>query len=61
MSTESIMRVKRMSKWDKWLSNQNEVTQIYFRNKMKEGDPIIIMSVIVGICFGFLAGILVGL
>mgnify|MGYP004393702355 FL=1 len=61
MSTESIMRVKRMSKWDKWLSNQNEVTQIYFRNKMKEGDPIIIMSVLVGICFGFLAGILVGL
>ena len=61
MSTESIMRVKRMSKWDKWLSNQNEVTQIYFRNKMKEGDPIIIMSVIVGICFGFLAGILVRL
>ena len=61
MSTESIMRVKRMSKWDKWLSNQNEVTQIYFRNKMKEDDPIIIMSVIVGICFGFLAGILVGL
>jgi len=61
MSTESIMRVKRMSKWDKWLSNQNEVTQIYFRNKMKEDDPIIIMSVLVGICFGFLAGILVGL
>ena len=61
MSTESIMRVKRMSKWDKWLSNQNEVTQIYFRNKMKEGDPIIIMSILVGICFGFLAGILVGL
>ncbi len=61
MSTESIMRVKRVSKWDKWLSNQNEVTQIYFRNKMKEGDPIIIMSVLVGICFGFLAGILVGL
>jgi len=61
MSTESIMRAKRMSKWDKWLSNQNEVTQIYFRNKMKEGDPIIIMSVLVGICFGFLAGILVGL
>ena len=61
MSTESIMRAKRMTKWDKWLSNQNEVTQIYFRNKMKEGDPIIIMSVIVGICFGFLAGILVGL
>jgi len=50
-----------VSKWDKWLSNQNEVTQIYFRNKMKEGDPIIIMSVLVGICFGFLAGILVGL
>ena len=61
MSTESIMKVKKMSKWDKWLSNQNEVTQIYFRNKMKEGDPIIIMSVLVGICFGFLAGILVGL
>ena len=61
MSTESIMRAKRMTKWDKWLSNQNEVTQIYFRNKMKEGDPIIIMSVLVGICFGFLAGILVGL
>ena len=61
MSTESIMKAKRMSKWDKWLSNQNEVTQIYFRNKMKEGDPIIIMSVLVGICFGFLAGILVGL
>ena len=61
MNIENIMRAKRMSKWDKWLSNQNEVTQIYFRNKMKEGDPIIIISILVGICFGFLAGILVGL
>ena len=61
MSTESIMRAKRMTKWDKWLSNQNEVTQIYFRNKMKEDNPIIIMSILLGICLGFVAGILVGL
>ena len=61
MSTESIMRAKRMSKWEKWLSSQNEVSRIYFKNKLKEDNPIIIMSVLVGICFGFLAGILVGL
>ena len=55
------MRVKKMSKWDKWLSNQNEVTQIYFRNKIKEVNPIIIMSILLGICLGFVAGVLVGL
>ena len=55
------MRAKRMSKWEKWLSSQNEVSRIYFKNKLKEDNPIIIMSVLVGICFGFLAGVLVGL
>jgi len=50
-----------MSKWDKWLSNQNEVTQIYFKNKMEEDTPIIIMSILIGVCLGFVAGILVSL
>jgi len=61
MSIENIMRVKKMSKWDKWLSNQNEVTQIYFKNKMEEDTPIIIMSILIGVCLGFVAGILVSL
>ena len=61
MSIENIMRVKKMSKWDRWLSNQNEVTQIYFKNKMEEDTPIIIMSILIGVCLGFVAGILVSL
>lgn len=61
MSIENIMREKRMNKWDNWLSNQNEVTQIYFKNKMKEDNPIIIMSILVGVCLGFVAGVLVSL
>lgn len=61
MSIENIMRAKKMSKWDRWLSNQNEVTQIYFKNKMKEDNPIIIMSILVGVCLGFVAGVFVSL
>ena len=61
MSIENIMRGKRMNKWDNWLSSQNEVTQIYFKNKMKEDNPIIIMSILLGICLGFVAGVLVSL
>lgn len=55
------MRAKKMSKWDRWLSNQNEVTQIYFKNKLKEDNPIIIASILVGVCLGFVAGVLVSL
>lgn len=55
------MRAKKMSKWDRWLSNQNEVTQIYFKNKMKEDNPIIIVSILVGAFGGFLLGLLVSL
>ena len=61
MSIENIMRAKKMSKWARWLSNQNEVTQIYFKNKMKEDNLIIIMSILVGVCLGFVAGVLVSL
>ena len=55
------MRGKRMNKWDNWLSSQNEVTQIYFKNKMKEDTPIIIVSILVGAFGGFLLGLLVSL
>ena len=37
-----------MSKWEKWLSNQNEASQIYFRNRMKEDNPLIYTSIASG-------------
>ena len=58
------MKVRRMqdvTKWDKWLASQNEATQVYFKNKMKEDNPIIMMSMFFGFCFGLFVGLLFGI
>ena len=48
-----------MSKWEKWLSNQNEASQIYFRNRMKEDNPLIYTSIGFGVLLGFMLGVLI--
>ena len=48
-----------MNKWENWLNSQNEATQIYFRNRMKEDNPIIIYSMLLGFCLGFFIATLI--
>ena len=50
-----------MTKWDKWLDSQNETTQIYFKNRMKEDNPLIYMSIGIGVMIGFIFGLVISL
>jgi len=42
-----------MSKWDKWLSKQNDATRTYFENRMAEEAPFIYTCVGIGFFWGF--------
>ena len=42
-----------MGKYEKWLSTQNEATQIYFRNQAKEDNKLIYLGMIPGFILGF--------
>ncbi len=61
MSIEDTMRVKRMNKWNNWWDSLTPTTRKYFEDRMAEETPIIIISIMVGICLGFVAGLLVSL
>ena len=61
MSIENIMRVKRMSKWNNWWDSLTPTTRKYFEDRMAEETPIIIISIVLGMALGFVAGLLVSL
>ena len=55
------MRVKKMSKWNNWWDSLTPTTRKYFEDRMAEETPIIIISIMVGMALGFVAGLLVSL
>ena len=48
-----------MTKWDRWLESQNETTQTYFKERMKEDNPLIFGSMGFGFVFGFMVGMII--
>ena len=54
-------RNAKVSKFDKWLDNQNEATQVYFKNQMKQDQSLILISLGIGFSFGFVLAILMSL
>ena len=55
------MRAKRMSKWNNWWDSLTPTTRKYFEDRMAEETPIIIISIVLGVALGFVAGLLVSL
>lgn len=48
-----------MTKFDKWLDNQNEATKVYFKNRMREDDQLVWLGMMIGFPIGILFTILI--
>ena len=57
------MRARRMhvvTKWDKWLNNQNDATKAYFEAQAKEDNKFITAIAVPTFVLGVVVGILIG-